>query len=434
MAQSPAAPLSIADIRSAIDGFLQERLQPKLDRLKENEVHERERLLKDYQPARWIANAANRVGQIQQVTHALKYTHPDAKGTSLNVPGNPEADELLVGTHTIDEVTADVVGNAAALDVYKFLKLQVGGKTLLDLAIEGNTALQAAFSDDEEQAKSWMAAFADLSKPKGQPASHKFAKQLYWPMEGNGYHLLAPLFPTSLVHHVVSTIREDRFSEEAKAARKAYREREPYPHGFREYPYLAIQNFGGTKPQNISQLNSERYGENYLLAAVPPLWLSEPVRPPLRTESIFDRLFGRRPRVRDLLRILRDFLARVQDVNNVRIRNTRAELIAHLRDEVLLFAAETQENEPGWTLDEMCRLNVDEQCWLDPERAGQDESFAALCTGVDWRDGICRRFANWLNAQLTSTQTPMGELEAREWQSVMEKEINLMRMELDFYD
>lgn len=434
MAQSPAAPPSSTDIRSAIDGFLQERLQPKLDRLKEDEIHKRAQLLKNHQPAQWIANAANRVGQIQQVTHALKYTHPDARGTSLNAPGNPEADELLVGTHTIDEITTDVVGNAAALDVYKFLKLQVGGKTLLDLALEGNTALQAAFSDDEEQAKSWMAAFADLSTPKGQPASHKFAKQLYWPMEDGGYHLLAPLFPTSLVHHVVSTIREDRFSEEAKAARRAYRERVPHPHGFREYPHLAIQNFGGTKPQNISQLNSERYGENYLLAAVPPLWLSEPVRPPLRTESVFDRLFGRRPRVRDLLRILRDFLTRVQDVNNVRIRNTRAELIAHLRDEVLLFAAETQENEPGWTLDEMCWLNVDEQCWLDPERAGRDESFAAICTGVDWRDGICRRFANWLNAQLTSTQTPMGELEAREWQSVMEKEINLMRMELDFDD
>ncbi|WP_303902224.1 type I-F CRISPR-associated protein Csy1 [Thiohalomonas denitrificans] len=428
----PESSISPESVRQVITQFLQERLQPKLDKLKEGEDDKREKLLEAHQPERWIYNAASRVGQIQQVTHAIKFTHPDARGTSLNAPGNPQAGDLLVGTHTLDEAAPDIVGNAAALDVYKFLKLEVGGKSLLDLALEGDSALQAAFSDNAEQAKSWMEAFTGLIEPKGELASHRLAKQLYWPLGKGEYHLLAPLFPTSLVHRVVSGIRVDRFSEEAKAARKAYWDREPHPHGFCEYPDLAIQNFGGTKPQNISQLNSERYGENYLLAALPPTWYSTPVRTPLNTESVFDHVFERRKRVRILLRTLGDFLKGVQDINNIRIRETRADLVGHLRDEALLFAAELHELKPGWTVDEKCRLNAAEQCWLDPGRAAQDEAFATLCARGDWKEEVCRRFANWLNATLTSTRTPMGKDEAHEWQSVMEKEMKLMRMEVDF--
>jgi CRISPR-associated protein Csy1 len=135
-----------------------------------------------------------------------------------------------------------------------------------------------------------------------------------------------------------------------------------------------------------------------------------------------------------LTRILADFLARVTEVNNVNIRNRRADLVAYLRDEVLLYAAEIHELAPGWTWDSACRLNMDEQCWLDPARAEQDEAFAALYGRAGWREGICKRFANWLNAQLTSTRTPMGEAEAGEWRSALDKEMKLMRMELDFND
>lgn len=43
----------------------------------------------------------------------------------------------------------------------------------------------------------------------------------------------------------------------------------------REYPNLAVQKFGGTKPQNISQLNSER-GWQQLSAGLSPAPLEKP--------------------------------------------------------------------------------------------------------------------------------------------------------------
>ena len=58
---------------------------------------------------------------------------------------------------------------------------------------------------------------------KGGAASHTLAKQLYFPLPDDGYHLLAPLFPTALVHGVHTHLQEARFSDAAKAARAARR-------------------------------------------------------------------------------------------------------------------------------------------------------------------------------------------------------------------
>jgi len=427
-------------VRAEILRFLnEERLQPKLDKLKDGEEEAREKLIADHQPHCWIADAARRVSQIQQVTHALKFTNPDAKGSNLSSPGNPHADTLELGSHTLGEsLMPDVVGNAAALDVYKFLRLTVEGQTLLDRAIQQDPVLALALSDDADEAARWMSAFATLPQPNGPPSSHKLAKQVYWPLGDGHYHLLAPLFPTALVHRVWSRIRTDRFSEEAKAAREARREQKAHPHGYREYLNLTVQNFGGTKPQNISQLNSERYGENWLLPSLPPSWHSEPLRPPLKTASVFARHFGRRPEVRRLTEALRDFLVRVADANsNIRIRNKRAELIADIRAELLQMAAELCELPAGWSRHKDCHLDLAERCWLDPGRAtleAIDEDFAINCRRGGWRNEICLRFGNWLNAAISTDNSRMGEAEAIAWQRVLDDELRMLRLEIDNHE
>ena len=397
-----------------------------------------QKLLAEYEPQTWIADAARRVSQIQQVTHALKFSHPDAKGSSLSARGNRKAGEFMVGSHTpAAELPPDVVGNAAALDVYKFLRLSVNGQSLLDRATAQDPALAVAFTDDAKLAAEWMAAFATLPHPNGAPATHKLAKQMYWPLGDGNYHLLAPLFPTSLAHAIWAGLREDRFSDEAKAAREARREQRSHPHGFREYPHLAIQNFGGTKPQNISQLNSERHGENWLLSSLPPTWRSEPIRPPFVAESVFTRhLFGNRPAVRELTQLLRAFLFSVAkpDRNNVDIRRKRAALVDGVCAELLQFAAEMQALDAGWSQDERCRLNAAEQCWLDPKRATSDEEFAARWRRGDWRDEICLRFGNWLNARISTEKTPMAQPEAEAWQAVLDEELSMIRLELADHD
>ena len=420
-------------IRTEILRFLAERIQPKLDKLKDDDDETRQKLIDEHQPATWIASAAHRVGQIQQVSHALKFTHPSADGSSLSSSGNPDADALELGTHNLlDEWTPDVVGNAAALDVYKFLRLTIDGRTLLERAIAKDQALAKALSDDEDEATEWMAAFAALPEPKGGLSSHKLAKQLYWPIGDGTYHLLTPLFSSALAHVVHKRITDDRFSDEAKAAKKAWYAHEWHPSSYRTYPNLAIQSFGGSKPQNISQLNSERRGQNYLLASVPPIWKSTSLRLPLKTDSVFTAkgYFGYRRRVNSLVEALRDFLKRAADANNVRIRNTCYQLVADLCDQALQMAAELREAEPGWTATEACQLNLAEQCWLDPERSLMDETFAVHYRQDDWKQEVCLRFANWLNARLQTDKTFFGADEAAEWKGRLEQELKMLREDL----
>lgn len=435
MALPEAVRRDAAHIRDAITGFLQSRLQTKLDKLKEGKDEVRQKLIFDHQPAVWIAVAVQRVGQIQQVTHAVKFTHPSADGSSLSSPGNPAAGSSTVGSHSLGKgLQLDVAcADAKYLPIYKFLCLAIDGRTLLERAISGDPAFAEALSEDAAKAAEWMEAFAGLPAPKGRPTSHKLAKQLYWPVGGGVYHLLAPLLSSSLAHVVHKRIGEDRFTDQAKAARDARRAGKAHPHGYRDYPNLVIQSFGGSQPQNISQSNSERRGENYLLASLPPVWESPTIRPPLKVETVFARYFERRQEVRRLTDVLRDFLRRVADAGtNIRIRETRADLVAELCSEVLHMGAELRAYlPPGWTTGTDCQLNLAEQCWLDPERGLHDPDFAAHVRRGDWKDEVCLRFGNWLNARLQTDKTHFGGAEALAWQSALGRELTMLREELN---
>lgn len=417
--------------RAIIHGFIAERLNTKLETLKETNSKKREELLAAHEPSAWIADAARRAQQIQLATHTLKPLHPDARGTNLHVSEFIEDSPEFIGTHSLKgDLVSDVVGNAAALDVYKFLSLEREGKKLLDQLVAKDPEAVAALSDDPAQANAWAEAFAAIKEIKGKPASHTLAKQLYFPLPEGGYHLLAPLFPTSLVHAVQQRIREDRFGEAARAARSARQQGEPYRHGFREYPELAIQKFGGTKPQNISQLNSERRGENWLLPSKPPTWRSSSVRPPFNVRSVFAGPLTTTRSMRDAVKQLREFLKRTAH-NNVFIREARARLVAEICDQVHHYAAMLRELEPAWSNDERCQLHESEQLWLDPGRALADEAFKARRTLGHWQLEVSQRFANWLNSAISSDRIRLGEDEAAQWTTDLYSELRLFREVLE---
>ena len=152
-------PQRAAELRRVIDEFLASRLNDKLDKVKDDEnVPEkssapRDELLQQFTFAVWIKDAARRVSQIQAVTHSLKPIHPDARGTSLYCPPGELPKHELLGSHCLGlDFEGDAAGNAAALDVYKFLKLPFEGRSLLALMFAGDHDLPTILSDDAEQA------------------------------------------------------------------------------------------------------------------------------------------------------------------------------------------------------------------------------------------------------------------------------------------
>ena len=419
------APPTFSNYREAIHAFLQERLNAKLEKLKADEDGKRTELIAQHQPAAWLDDAARRVQQIQAVTHSLKPIHPDARGTNLYVEPRTLPPLAELGSHALGErFVGDVVGNAAALDVYKLLKLEVNGRSLLTALLTHDADALAALHADPAQAEKLRDAFVSLTQPRAEgPSSHTLAKQLYWltgtdACDDSHYILLAPLYATSLAHAVHAQVQEDRFGEANKAARQARRERKVHDGVFHDYPGLAVQNMGGTKPQNISQLNSERRGMNYLLSSLPPKWKVNAQRFPTHADSVFTRYFDSRPLVRQTVKTLRRYLE--SNPNPVKdTRDHRKELVDVLVDEMVNMAAELQHAlPPGWTLDDprFSALNEDEQTWLDALRAElpEEDDFANRWLAMEWPDAIGTRFGNWLNARLEG-KLSFSDIEFRAW-------------------
>lgn len=421
--------------RAAIAGFIDARREAKL-KGKEDDADTASK----YDYATWLADAARRVSQIQAVTHVLKATHPDARGSSLHVVPASLPQHVEIGSHLLGEdYPEDVVGNAAALDVFKLLKLDVDGKRLLDWMQAGDADLQAALSDDAELALGWMQAFASLVRKETQPSSHPMAKQLYWlvgehPQDDAQYHLLQPMFSSSLAHAVHADIQDARFGEANKEARQAQRDNKPADATYRDYRDLVVRKLGGTKPQNISQLNSERGGVNYLLPSLPPpAWKPAAGASLLALDSVFDEsrgAFYRYGGVPELLRALASFLKTNPDPT-METRNHREIMEQAIGQELAMFGAAIRGSyTAGWTRDEACRLPLCERLWLDPDRTElplrnnpdhprwleDDLAFNQAYELGDWADEVATRFGLWLNGQLrrrSDTLTTLGEAEMR---------------------
>lgn len=416
-------------LRALIDSFLQQRLETKVEKLSLDDPKYAE-LTAQFQRDAWLADAARRVGQLQVVTHSLKPIHPDAKGTNLYVSPTSLKNDGLVSSHVLGEdFYGDVVGNAAALDVYKFLRLELDGKSLLERVLDDDAELAMALSDNAEQAAEWMQAFAAITRPRGGESSHTRAKQLYWlvgddPTEDQDYHLLAPLYATSLAHRVFQTINDDRFSEATKLARQARRDGKFSQQGYRDYPELAVQKMGGTKPQNISQLNSERGGNNYLLASLPPRWVSRDITPPLFMDSVFFTRFGKQQNVRRMVRGLIKLL-KADPARNMSTRERRDQYLGALIDELVLFTSAYSVLEPGWSASPDCRLVDSEALWLDPYRDETD--FAARRQQGDWAQQIRQRFASWLNKHMERSKLAVGDPEHTFWVSQLRKQLDALQ-------
>ena len=415
--------------RGVIAGFIAARREAKL---KGNDEDAGTASKYDYDT--WLADAARRVGQIQAVTHVLKATHPDARGSSLHVRPDSLPRHQEVGSHLLGaDFAEDVVGNAAALDVFKFLKLEVDGRRLLDWMQDGDADLGAALHADSTVANGWMEAFSGLVRTDAAPSSHEAAKQLYWLVgedaaDDAGYHLLQPMFSSSLAHAVHAQIQDARFGEDNKLARQAFRSKEAHDAPYRDYRNLVARKLGGTKPQNISQLNSERGGINYLLASLPPRWDVERPQKLLNIASAMERLTGFKG-VHSNVKRLADFLLGDPPPND-RTRETRRRIEQELGAQLALYAAETWARfEPGWTRDENCSLPRHQKIWLDPGRvedieqdpldpalSDEDRAFHAAFVFGDWPDQVAGDFANWVNERLREAGlTSVGDAEYRHW-------------------
>lgn len=389
----------------------------------EQQLFEQSRELeKKYNVRTWLTDAAARAGQISLVTHAVKYFHGDAKGSSVySTVRNDETAYLT--TATLPSPAVDAVGNSAALDVAKLLQTEHEGDSLLASLKRGDFSALAALAENDMQAEQWVSGFMQALSDKTL-STHQLAKQLYFPVSGAGeYHLLSPLYSSSLAHALYQRISHARYSEASVAARKARREGHWHSEAVQYFPDLAVQNMGGTKPQNISCLNSARGGKNHLLRCAPPQW-QQSLKPPVSHKTFLTAVS---PKVTRVVSDLRRYLHTVYERDNtMEIRQQRAEYVDELIGMIFSYAAEIQSltDLQGWSQWEDCVLKAAHQLWLDPLHQHTDPDFKLWREGGEWISEIAEDFAHWLNTRLKQDEKlNVGAVEFREWSVLMRRRL-----------
>jgi len=152
---------------------------------------------------------------------------------------------------------------------------------------------------------------------------------------------------------------------------------------------LSVIGFGGTKPQNISVLNSQNGGAAYLLSSMPPELTARTIQPP-RTNFFSNTLWVKN--YTDDFKKLHQVL--IQKTNNMHTDNKRdwltKNIIYQIADRLWLI----RHLDAGWSESENYKqLPHYQKVWLDQHYLQtRDEN-------DDWLDSVKNDFSRWfLNA------------------------------------
>ena len=168
-----------------------------------------------------------------------------------------------------------------------------------------------------------------------------------------------------------------------------------------KFPATAVQNFGGSKPQNISQLNSERYGQSFLLNCAPPTYKKQS-KPLVDSHLIFNREFDFKTYT-----LIREFKAFLLGLNEqeLHLKNRYQQDYGFVQPliDVLFNQAVILQNKikhTGWVAIDNCQMDPAYRLWLDvhnPSKKFQGERVKG-----HWIKVVANDFSRWLLRQLDS--------------------------------
>ncbi len=380
-------------IDPVIQNFLSERkeswLKKKIDS-KTTAEQDRELTLEAnelFMLATWLPDAAKRAKQLSLVSHPAKFSHPSAKTSSIIANAEKNADGFVRTGNTANQL--DVFGNAAAMDVYKFLSLTLAdGQTVINHLEQQTPAIQQQFTLPDVSYTELAASLLSIkSTDTDKAVTSDIVKQVYFPVSEDSYNLLSVLTPSSLMFTLKQRINALRFSDEAKVAREAKKNNQHYDGELAEIYSLTVIGFGGTKPQNISVLNSQNYGTAYLLESLPPILKKRSINPPK------NNFFSNSLRLKDFQEDFDQLHKQLSsDTNNIHVRNKRDWLIKDIIYQVADKLWQIRFLDAGWsTSDNYQNLSPQQKTWLD--QAYKDTRQQQ----TDWHGDIKTALARWLS-------------------------------------
>ncbi|GKS68080.1 type I-F CRISPR-associated protein Csy1 [Nitrosomonas sp. PY1] len=335
-------------------------------------------------PATWLPDAAKRAAWLSIVSHPGKFSHPSAKTTSIIAIGKPRHDGYLRSGNV--EYELDVLGNAAAMDVYKFLSLTMeDGETVLQHLERDSPEIRTLLTMQTVSYESLKEGFMTIKQTDGENKTDQLVKQVYFPVD-DAYHLLSLMTPSGLLTKLKAKIDTMRFSEKTQQAREHRKKNEHHEHGFEDLLELTVTAYGGTKPQNISVLNNQNAGLAYLLPSIPPNLHQRQIRLPTSNffrNSLWPRQFQESFQTLD--RLIKS------GINNKPIRDGIHNTLKFLIDQVMQRVFQIRAIATGWSEAEHYRnLPLAQRIWLDDAKLEQRQNHD------DWLKEVAAAFAKWL--------------------------------------
>lgn len=337
----------------------------------------------------WLPDAAKRSGDLSISTHPCTFTHPSSrkhpdknkKTTGVVAKSVKKLDGFLRSGNA--ETELDVFGNAAVLDVHKFLSLKLSdGKTVLEHLEESTESIQKQFCLASESYENIKIGLLEMKQTDSKIyITSERVKQVYFPV-GDDYHLLSILTASGLMFKLKEQINIIRFSDQAKQAREDRRNNKPNEQGFDELYNLTEIGFGGANKQNISNLNSKYLGTAYLLQSLPPQLKIRTLRRPNNSffvESLYFKDY------QESFNSFHKLLA--ANYNNIDIRVGRDKIIIFVIEQVMEKVWQFRQLAANWT--ENSLLPLAQKIWLDDFYIEQREAETA------WLDEIINHLIAW---------------------------------------
>lgn len=371
----------------------------------------------------WITWAAENAEGRSMATHIIKLTNSSIPPPPVVSNINDKTDSMsprYLTTSAISNPVIDGTGNAALAPITGLLELEHNGKMLADYVVQNDGSPLSEFSTDTQQIKNWVAGLIKaIDSP--QKNSHGLAKQVYFPISANNYHIVLPMVSSTMAHSLFTKFKDYSYEKQKKVIEK--RSNKIYAKDtIVSFPNRAVVKVTASNHQNASSLNGKRGGRLSLLSSSPPIWKTT-TRLPLKVNSLFDGNF--RFIARDRILELRNFLLLIKTKKlNIKDRKLHRHLIDLLDlviDELFNYVLSIHKNtkQPGWSADS--KLKLSHQQWLDPYR--DDEGFQQQLNNRGYQEEICADFASWLNKQLSFKKLTLSLAQETFWEKTMQQRL-----------
>jgi len=332
----------------------------------------------------WVIAKSKNAYQIKISTHPSKFSHPDAKTSNIYFFGTQKNDGFL-RSGNIDS-GFDGFGNAAQMDILKFLNLNYNDISILDHIKNQSDEFKEVFNFENIGFQKIREEFLSVIETSKSEYTSEKVKQIYFLINKNEYHNLSILMNSFISSQLNKRIIEIKFSDQAKEIKKLKKDKRFSNQKIEDLLNLFKISYGGSNAQNISTINSKNNGKFYLLPSLPPAIEKREIRlpkhnffsdslNPIRFKFHFEQLekyfYDKR--------------------NNKKIRDSITNIVGNITDDVIKIIYKIRDFKTGWSEEENYKkLPKNQKILLDniyQETRNEDDL---------WLDNFTEELSHWI--------------------------------------